>query len=628
MVSRPIGSAARPGAFDVVPIERRARILPFEAIGGGARAGGAFDRTAREGHPRPARCVIIPTVYLRIARPSAMLARAPAMRLGDGFVTHGDTRAMSDEGRCPRCTAPGPVGTACTADACVRLAVHRIPTSFVDEPSSDAMVGQQLDAWLVLKRIGAGGVGEIYLAEQRPVGLRAALKLLAEGDTALTHPERFMREAAALARLTHPNIVRLLAYGVHQQRPYLVMEYIEGARTLDRVAPHLRPSEKCRVVMQLCNALGAAHAQGVVHRDLKPANVMLQAVVGEPHFVRVVDYGLAKFTDDPGHSTVVAGSPHYMAPEQVSRDRIGPWTDIYALGVLTLELFTGERPFAGATLNAVLMLKNDPAYDPVAEASAVLGPALTAVLSRATARDRHDRYASIDAFREAFAAMPPMIDPPLKPTAPMLRSPAQIALATAALGSSIGTDPTASAPVDVDSATAPMSDPPRPATDAPATDRPPTARLQDDAAPPAKARGRWRLLGPVALLVFIGWAALRGWGPGPDPLPIAPPPDGMRVGEATDSMAGGMRDGMDGIGDGMRDGMVDGRTDGMAPAPDAALADAAVDAAVDAATNAAPEPPAPSPPATRRPTRPPTPAPPAPDAGRPGSGLSMPSGFD
>ena len=339
---------------------------------------------------------------------------------------------MTPEGRCPRCTETGPIATPCRADACARIGVHRIPPEFARQPSNDPLVGQMLDAWLVLRRVAGGGVGDIYLAEQQPVGLRAALKLITQTDGPLARPERFLREAAALARLTHPNIVRLLAYGVHQTRPYLVMEFIDGARTLARAAPHLSPSEKRRVVIQMTHALQAAHAQGVVHRDLKPANVMLQAVVGEPHFVRLVDFGLARFEGDSDHSTIVAGSPHYMAPEQIARDRIGPFTDVYALAALTLEIFSGERPFRGPTINAVLLLKSDPAYDPVADAEPRLDPRLAALLRDALARNPAERIATAAAFRAAFEALGPMPDPPLAPTGPMRRSPAQVHITTEA----------------------------------------------------------------------------------------------------------------------------------------------------------------------------------------------------
>ncbi|MCB9527516.1 MAG: protein kinase [Myxococcales bacterium] len=467
---------------------------------------------------------------------------------------------MSIEGRCPRCTRPGPVATPCRADACVRLGVHRVPADFAREPSSDALIGQMLDAWLILRRIGAGGVGEIYLAEQRPVGLRAALKLLSGGDGPLARPERFLREAAALARLSHPNIVRLLAYGVHGARPYLVMEFIDGARTLARAGPHLAPSEKRRVVLQLTHALEAAHAQGVVHRDLKPANVMLQAVVGEPHFVRVVDFGLAKFAEDGDHTTVVAGSPHYMAPEQVARDRVGPWTDVYALGVLVLELFSGERPFRGPTVNAVLMLKSDPGYDPVAEAEESLPAGLATVLRRALAREPADRYPHPAAFRAAFEALGPMVDPPLAPTAPMRRAEAQALLVTLVADDTAPSAVEAADPMD---ATAPSSTPPgdgrrrstRPMPGevvAAAVDESPVA----PAAPPRRRSG-W-----LALLALVGIGAVAA---------VA-----VSLGPSEERADGGVA--VDAAVDATVDAMVAVRVDATVDATVDAMADTTVDA--------------------------------------------------
>lgn len=494
----------------------------------------------------------------------------------------------------------------------MRLGVHRVPPEFAREPSSDALVGQMLDAWLILRRLGAGGVGEIYLAEQRPVGLRAALKLLS-GDGPLARPERFLREAAALARLSHPNIVRLLAYGVHAGRPYLVMEFIDGARTLARAGPHLAPSEKRRVVLQLTHALEAAHAQGVVHRDLKPANVMLQAVVGEPHFVRVVDFGLAKFAEDGDHTTVVAGSPHYMAPEQVARDRIGPWTDVYALGVLVLELFSGERPFRGPTVNAVLMLKSDPGYDPVAEAEASLAPGLPTVLRRALARDPANRFPHIAAFRAAFEALGPMIDPPLAPTAPMRRAEAQALLETLVADD---TAPSAVEAADPMEATAPSSTPPG---DKRRSTRPmpgeAVAEAVDEAAPPAPRRQMAGVVVAIALVAAIVAAAAALSGPddaradaaiAADAMavdamrPDATPPDAMRP-DAT-----------------LREAMPRDATPPDATPPDATVADAR-------APDAAPRAPAGPKAGTGRRPRPTPPA--APDAAAPAPPrpLTMPS---
>jgi serine/threonine protein kinase len=118
------------------------------------------------------------------------------------------------------------------------------------------------------------------------------------------------------------------------------------------------------VLEQVLNALEAAHALDIVHRDIKPDNVMLQSVPGDPCFVRVLDFGLARFLESQRETSLLLGTPAFMAPEQVTREGIGPWTDLYALGVLAFEMLTGRRPFDGETPQEVLAKKLDPDFDP------------------------------------------------------------------------------------------------------------------------------------------------------------------------------------------------------------------------------------------------------------------------
>ncbi len=312
-------------------------------------------------------------------------------------------------------------------DACARLGVHRLPAPYGERPTEDPAIGRLFDIWLVLARLGEGAMGAVYLAEQQPLRLKGALKLVTRSGGTLAEEGRFVREASALSRLTHPNIVRLLAYGMAQQQPYLVMEYLEGGRTLRDVMPELDVGDRRRILVQITHALEAAHAQGVVHRDLKPTNVMVQSVAGEPHFVRLVDFGLAKFTDDGDRTTVAAGSPRYMAPEQATQRAIGPWTDVYALGVMACELLAEHLPFGQGSVQAILVRKMDPAHDPLSNATRPVPGGLAGFLRRAMATEPEGRFPDAAAMRAALPLVEALelpetqaLDDGLAATAPLL----------------------------------------------------------------------------------------------------------------------------------------------------------------------------------------------------------------
>jgi serine/threonine-protein kinase len=204
----------------------------------------------------------------------------------------------------------------------------------------------------VLRELGRGGMGVVYLARQ--VGLRrlVALKMiLAGGHAGEAARARFRTEAEAVARLQDPHIVTVHEVGEHQGLPYLCLEYVEGgslARRLDGTPLPARPA--AQLVEALARAADYAHRRGVVHRDLKPANVLL-AADGTP---KITDFGLAKLLDEadgPTGTGDVMGTPSYMAPEQTGQHGhpVGPATDVYALGAILYELLTGRPPFKGAT---------------------------------------------------------------------------------------------------------------------------------------------------------------------------------------------------------------------------------------------------------------------------------------
>jgi len=323
-------------------------------------------------------------------------------------------------GHCPSCLAAGPVGQPCAERSCQRRGYHCIPEeSFAkvrELPPAriDPRVGQCIGEYLLVDVLGAGGFGKVYLALQLPILMKAALKVMErpEQDPELLAAlaKRFEGEAAALATLTHPNIVRLLKYGVHEGVPFLVMEFVEGNRTLRNEmqtgalqSGHMDPKVTVHVLRQILNALDAAHSRGIVHRDVKPENVMLQEISGDPWFVKVLDFGLAKFVEERSETSLMVGTPAYMAPEQITRRNIGPWTDLYAVGVLAFRLITGRMPFQGDSTQETYAMKLDASYDPLSQAANDnLSPLLVGFLRQAMARDPESRFRTAAACRKAF----------------------------------------------------------------------------------------------------------------------------------------------------------------------------------------------------------------------------------
>ncbi len=324
------------------------------------------------------------------------------------------------KGKCPGCDAEGTVGTPCQEKGCKKRGLHYLTVGHWQRahPSEDSLpdpvLGQMVGDFLVVDLIGAGGFGKVYLAFQSPLlRLKGALKLIdistedPEFSKALLH--KFQSEAEVLAHLTHPNIVRLLKYGIHSRRPYLVMEYVDKGKTL-RAEIHQRNGaftgdEVISIFDQILNGLGAAHEESIIHRDIKPENIMLQSVVGNPHHVRLLDFGLAKFVEHRNDTRWHLGSPNYMAPEQISRENLGPWTDLYAVTVMAFEFLTGRRPFPGRTEEEVLVKKVKEDFDPLDEvADLELPEEVLEFLGKGLARDPEDRYQDVDTLRVALKA--------------------------------------------------------------------------------------------------------------------------------------------------------------------------------------------------------------------------------
>jgi tRNA A-37 threonylcarbamoyl transferase component Bud32 len=263
--------------------------------------------------------------------------------------------------------------------------------------------------------IGHGGMGDIYLAEDRELGRKVAVKVLAERfarDEALR--SRFTREALAAARLSsEPHVVTIYDVGESQGHPFIVMEYLGGGTLGERARDRaVRPDEALDWLHQVAQALDAAHSRGIVHRDVKPANLLFDDR-GE---IRVVDFGVARVVDETtGQLTAagtVLGTAGYISPEQASGQAASAASDLYSLGIVAYELLTGGRPFERGSATAEAFAHLHEPVPPASERGVDLPRSLDAVLYRALAKDPGRRYPSANAFVDALRqALEPREEP-------------------------------------------------------------------------------------------------------------------------------------------------------------------------------------------------------------------------
>ena len=257
--------------------------------------------------------------------------------------------------------------------------------------------------------LGRGAMGVIYRAQDPALGRTVAIKLiradLLDGEERTEFLARFNQEARAAARCAHPNIVTIHDFALHDGNPFLAMEYVAG----ETLAAALRregrfpPDRAVAVMTQVLDALGAAHAMGIVHRDVKPANIMLLPDMR----VKVADFGIARLESGGLTQTgAVLGTPSYMSPEQCRGETVDGRSDLFSAGAMLFELLTGERPFPGRTFTAIVQALMDPAPFEPGPRAAGLPPGLVAVVRRALAKRAADRFATAGAMAAALRAMP------------------------------------------------------------------------------------------------------------------------------------------------------------------------------------------------------------------------------
>lgn len=296
----------------------------------------------------------------------------------------------------------------CPKDGTALIALNR----------EDPYIGKVLaDRYFVKEIIGKGGMGVVYLARHQMMDRLVALKMLqAELCQDEVSVRRFQQEAKAASALAHPHVITLHDFGVMPTgQPFLVMEFLEGIPLLDILKQQgpMEPKRAVKIFSEAAEGLYHAHKQGIVHRDLKPSNIILINHQGDPDFVKIVDFGLAKLMPWSGkesqHLTKtgeVFGSPIYMSPEQCMGKPLGPTSDIYSLGITLFEALTGKPPFRGSNSiqTASKHMQDPPPRFFDVRPDLALPDGLERVVLKCLAKNPADRFQDMAAFRDALQA--------------------------------------------------------------------------------------------------------------------------------------------------------------------------------------------------------------------------------
>jgi len=280
------------------------------------------------------------------------------------------------------------------------------------------MIGKEVSHYRILEKLGGGGMGVVYKAEDTKLGRSVALKFLPEELSQDRYAvQRFQREARAASALNHPHICTIHDIDEHEGRQFIVMELLEGETLKHHIAGRPMSSEKvARLGVQMAEALEAAHAKGIIHRDIKPANIFLT----DRSQVKVLDFGLAKLLWPVSDVTVaetltetraVSGTLPYMAPEQLRGESVDARADIYALGVVLYEMATGRRPFDEELSTNLIDCILNKVPPPPSRLNHRIAPALESVALKALDKDPERRYQSARELRvdleRMLAALPP-----------------------------------------------------------------------------------------------------------------------------------------------------------------------------------------------------------------------------
>ncbi len=292
------------------------------------------------------------------------------------------------------------------------LAVQRSANNIFDTPPESLaaemfaqkvtpanLAGQAISHYQIIHLLGAGGMGEVYLAEDLKLRRKVALKLLpAQFSADPERQKRFEKEARAVSALNHPNIITIYEIQEAENLSFMATEFIDGETLRQAIAEHpFSWPEAVKIAVQIASALESAHSVGIIHRDIKPANMMIR----RDGIVKVLDFGLAKLTaPDSGdfetrdHTAPnrVMGTINYMSPEQALGERLDARTDIFSFGVVLYEMLTGELPFAGASDAAIYNATINKTLPSVCQSNPAIPAALDQIVKHALEKDREARY--------------------------------------------------------------------------------------------------------------------------------------------------------------------------------------------------------------------------------------------
>src|SRR4051794_34413373 len=260
----------------------------------------------------------------------------------------------------------------------------------------DHIIGELFDGrYRLERRIGTGGMADVYLAEDETLHRQVAIKILADRYTQDEgFVERFRREATAAAGLNHPNIVSIYDRGESDGTYYIAMEYIDGPTLKEEITSRapLPEAEAVGYAQQVLQALEFAHRRGVIHRDIKPHNMMLTP----DGLLKVTDFGIARATNQAEMTEVgsIVGTAQYLSPEQARGQTVGPQSDLYSMGTVLYEMLTGEVPFTGGSAVEIAMRQVNDQPTPPSRKNRLISPAIEQVVMRALAKDPALRFRS------------------------------------------------------------------------------------------------------------------------------------------------------------------------------------------------------------------------------------------
>jgi serine/threonine protein kinase len=284
---------------------------------------------------------------------------------------------------------------------------------------TDPLIGKEVDngEYRIVERIGSGGMGSVYKAEQPNMNRFVAVKVLHSRFLSRSDlVSRFRREARAMSQLSHPNTARVYKYGqLEDGSCYFVMEYMTGMNLVQEVRARgpIEPDRCINIMVQVCGALEEAHQAGIIHRDLKPENIFLTNQGGTVDFPKVLDFGLAKVSEKQiGSKSVlnltqqgaIFGTPEFMSPEQTLGAPLDRRSDVYSLGLIMYEALTGKLPFDATEKRQVMkaQVKEQPIPLSKRTKGMTFSSKLEAVLAKALAKDPAERYPSASKFAEAL----------------------------------------------------------------------------------------------------------------------------------------------------------------------------------------------------------------------------------